>query len=91
MPPTPRVIGWVPTLKPNPVPPPSHAGIFKPFVERVPDAPQRLRRHTEKVADILNSLLRNGTIYQTAASEYAIDVTAVPGAGPTGTFYDTFP
>lgn len=66
--------------------PPAGAGV--PFVERVPDAEDRLRRFTEKVAMIVNSLLRNGSIRQTSPGVFVIDGSAIEGdaAGLTGTF-----
>ena len=70
---------------------PSGAGIGKPFVERVPDAEagsQRLRRHTEKVSTILNSLMSSGVLVQTGPSSWAIDSSALTSSsgGLTGTF-----
>lgn len=73
----------------------SRAGTNKPFVERVPDAPQRLRRHTEKVSDIFDSLMRLGQLYQDDVGRWVLvvgpDQIEVPG-GPGGTgLTGTFP
>lgn len=80
----------VPATSPPP-PPPSHAGVGKPFVERVPDAEagsQRLRRHTEKVSTILNSLMSSGVLVQTGPSSWTIDSSAISPAdgGLSGSF-----
>ncbi len=47
-------------------------GLTPPLIDRDPDAPIRTRRHLDRVADILNSLLRQGVIVQTAAKEFVI-------------------
>jgi hypothetical protein len=39
-------------------------GATPPLIERVPDLPERERRHVERVADLLNSLLRQGLVAQ---------------------------
>lgn len=63
-------------------------GVTPPLIERVPDLPERQRRHVERVADLLNSLLRQGLIAQVRRDdgyEYTIhtgryEMTRSPGA-----------
>src|SRR6185436_9800177 len=44
----------------------------KPFIARVPEVENRLRRFTENVSDIFNSLIAHGFIVQTGPSSYEI-------------------
>lgn len=63
----------------------ANAGHDKPFVERVPNPAdgQRLRRHTEKVSEVLNSLMAQGLLVQTAPGAWSL--AGVAGAtGPQG-------
>ena len=64
-------------LQPLPPPPPPPArigqGNFKPLVPRDPRDDPRVRRHTEAVEAILNSLLRTGDVRQTGVSEFRIN------------------
>jgi hypothetical protein len=66
----------------------ANSGHVKPFVERVPNPAdgQRLRRHTEKVSEILNSLMESGALVQTGPATWALPGTAgaTGPAGPTG-------
>lgn len=68
---------------PPPSPPiPPHAGHNKPFVERDVTADQRLRRHTEKVSMILNSLMGRGQLVQTDPQGWEIVVPESPPSPP---------
>lgn len=91
-----------PPLPPSPPPSPpplSHAGTNKPFVPRVPD-PQaedslrRMARHTERVADVLNSLMLSGQLYEVTPvpperrGQWVVVVAPgqIEGSGVTGVF-----
>lgn len=78
----------IPSVPVSPPPVNPHEGAAKPFVDHVPEATERLRRHTDKVADIFNSLMGQGFIFQTGAKSYSMDLTGADGPldGPTGTF-----
>lgn len=61
----------------------------KPFLERVPDTSgpnglNRLRRHTEKLSIIINSLVAQDILQQIGPSSWTIDTAG--GSGLTGTF-----
>ncbi len=76
-PPSPWVAPAPPVVPPPPgVPPPEPIRTFpnnyQPFVERSPVEEPRLRRHTEKVAALLNSLLLKGMIRQEGAEDFVI-------------------
>jgi hypothetical protein len=63
-------VGGAPAPPPPPHPEfPSHQ---RPFIARVPDAPDRLRRFTETLTNITNSLLGKGQIQQDSAAQYEI-------------------
>lgn len=64
--------------------PDSSEGRGKPHIERVPDAEQRLRRHTEKVADIFNSLIAQDILEQTGPASWTLTVGGSGTAGPPG-------
>lgn len=74
--PSPGTSGQSPALSPEPVDPapPGTAPQVKtkPFVERVPDVQDRLRRFTEKVSTIFNSLFGRGHLIQVEQNSYAI-------------------
>jgi hypothetical protein len=62
-----------PPVPPPPGPPPlPGAGPGKPLIDVVPDAPPRMRRHTQKVAEILNSLMTAGKLVQTGPKSWSV-------------------
>jgi len=85
------------TVPPPPPPGPpslSHAGTNKQFIGRDPLVDPRTRQHTERVAVILNSLMRQGQLYVAEDGEWEVAVgpgqIEIPdspgGSGLTGTF-----
>ncbi len=71
---------------PPPPPHPEFPSTSRPFVARVPDAPDRLRRFTEHITNMVNALLGRGDIMMTAAAGYQIiggGFTAFRAPGPT--------
>lgn len=79
-----RVIIKESIVFPQPIPTPFKRGMFFTLVQRDPTQEQPLRRFTEIVADMLNSLVGQGQIIQTGPASWSI----VPGTvgGLTGTF-----
>ena len=82
-----------PVFRPTPpvVPTPAPSNRKLQFINREVGLPvtSRLRSHTEKVADILNSLIRRGELVQEDDKTWTLDVEAAggaPGSGLTGTF-----
>lgn len=65
--------------------PPAHAGTNKPFIAREVPTDPRLRRFTEVVSQVMNSLMAQGVLYQTSGEDWAIDVAAALGLPGTGT------
>lgn len=81
----PTMLPPVPTVPPGFVPPPpiikqSH---IHPFIARIPDAEPRLRRFTEIVSQILNSLMGEGSIVQDTPASWTLKASTT---GLTGTF-----
>lgn len=75
-----------PGPKPPPPPVPS-AAIQTPLLARVPDletvhGQNRLRRHTEILSDLVNSLQTQGLLRQTGPASFTIQGQALTGAGP---------
>jgi hypothetical protein len=71
---------------PPPPPHPEFASHARPFIARVPDAPDRLRRFTETLTNITNALLARGDIIQSSSAGYQIvsgGFTAFRPPGPT--------
>lgn len=63
----------------------------KPFLERVPDikgpsAQERLRRHTEMLANVINSLSATGQLVQTGSTQWKLYSAGIASLGLTGTF-----
>lgn len=63
----------------------------KPFLERVPDirgpsAQERLRRHTEMLANVINSLSATGQLVQTGSTQWKIMAAGIATLGLSGTF-----
>lgn len=61
------------------------------FLERVPDlkgpmAEDRLRRHTEKISNIVNSLIATRQLVQTGAASWEIFSAGIAALGLSGTF-----
>jgi hypothetical protein len=84
-----------PFIPPAPVPtpplvppPPPAAPVALPLfdIDAGKDVGPRLRRHTQKLAAVLNSLIRQGILSQTGDVDWTLDVTGLGTTGPTGTF-----
>lgn len=79
-------------IAPGPRPPgpvPKAKGL--PFLERVPDISgpdglNRLRRHTEKLSSIINSLVGTGQLIQIGPAAWEIMAMGIVSTGLTGTF-----
>lgn len=69
-------------VPPPPVPVLEHAGHFKPFVERVPELGPRVARFTEKVSQVLNSLMGSGQLFQSSPGVWVLDAGLWPHPGP---------
>lgn len=74
-----------------PQPTPTATGL--PLITRVPDPKdvRRLATFTERVSDILNSLMKQGQLARIGISEWSIDPSSGTGTGVTGDFNTTFP
>lgn len=63
-----------PNSPPNPPDPPRNVGNLLTLLARDPAIPPRLRRFTDQVTEILNSLIRQGVVIQTSPSEWALSL-----------------
>ncbi len=80
---------WVePTSRNAPIAAPTRPKHAKPFLERVPDVPDRLRRFTEKLSIIINSLLGQDYLIQTGPASFQIVGGALVRDRPPGTTDD---
>ena len=71
---------------PVPPPPPAPPGA-KPLIAYDPNIDPRLRRFTQVLTDIANSLIRQDELIKTGPSTWTLGGA---GGGPTGTFTDSF-
>lgn len=74
-----------------PDPLPSGVGVRRPFLPVVPQPQsplfqQRLREHTQIMADCFNSLVRKGQVVQEGVADWTLNAEGLTGGGLTGTF-----
>lgn len=77
----------LPPFPPRPPLPPVNISNNKPFIAYDPTIDPRLRRFTQILTDVTNSLFRNGQLLKTGPNSYVLDArTLLPPGGLTGTF-----
>lgn len=78
--------GSTPPPPPPPVTPPGVVRT-KNYVSRIINPDDRIRRFSERIADIMNSLMYQGILVQTGPNSWTLDVTnSAAGTGVSGTF-----